>query len=121
MYSSNPLPLHALYGIGYIPDPSILHIFPTGITGEEIIGEISLNTDNKVINLSYGNKQYEYIFVIENNRNKMNVKGKSILESPVVPVYLSFKEDLTEKFKTKYPNAGVQSVLRIQKLEGFKE
>lgn len=118
--SSVPLPINALYGIGYLPAPSVLHVFPSGIKGEEIIGEISLNTENRTVNLSFNNKQYEYIFVVENS-SKMNIKGKSILESPVIPVQLSFKEDLTEKFKSDYPHAGVQNVLRIQKLEGFRE
>lgn len=118
--TSNPLPVGALYGISYLSGPSMLHIFPNGINGEEILGEISFDNNTKTINLFYDNKSYQYQLMIEYGRSKMKGKNK-IMESPIVPAYFSFREDLTEQFKTEYPNTEIQNVTRVHRLEAFKE
>lgn len=118
--TSNPLAIGALYGISYLSGSSTLHVFPGGIDGEEILGEVSFDNNTKTIHLSYDDKSYQYQLMIEYSRSKMNGKNK-IMESPVVPAYFSFHENLTEQLKVEYPNTEIRNVTRIHRLESFKE
>jgi|GEM_PF-3937292 len=102
-----PAPAGALYGIR---DSGGLYFFPAGLEGERTEGTFTFDNSTRMLVLKYNGKMFSYIF------GSYGTKGASVSESPVLYTDYYLRENLTEKYKTLYPAAGVTEVIRDQVL-----
>lgn len=110
--SELPYPLNGYYGFNL--KRSELHLFPEGLGGPEIKGELVRLNSSGAMKLRYNNEVHVYVF----SPTLLGARPASTSELNEGPLrQYGLIEDMTAAFQSKYSEADGRQVYRIQMLE----